>query len=247
MSVLHRLADVLKRGQLPESSATAQTMLTLPGTGGALISYGTTKPTDGGSGYAVGHIFIKTNGATNTMIYINAGSATSCTFKRIDEVAGASTLAVTGLLTASAGINVPTGQTAAVVDADKLTVGGVIVPQRIELVHRCSLHASKVIDNIFNAPYACEVTNISYTVNVAQAITATLVKSTVNATPASATTPLHIAGAINANTTVHNGTIVTLTVTGADLILAATDKIGIVLSGALTSGDFTVNLSLKRK
>ena len=143
-------------------------------------------------------------------------------------------------------LTVPAGVTLAVADADKLTVGGTIVPQNEEIVFHVPLHASKVIYNIFNAPRGYTVTNISYTTDVAQAITATLVKSTVNATPASATTPLHIAGAINANTTIHNGTVVALTATAADLVLAATDKIGLVLSAALTSGSFTVNISLKR-
>jgi hypothetical protein len=158
-------------------------------------------------------------------------------------VTGAQTL--TGATALNGGATVATTKTLAVTDADKLTVGGIIVPQYFDIVFNVKLHASTVIYNIYNAPRACTVVGITYTTNVAQAITATLVKSTVNATPASATTPLHIAGAISANTTVHNGTTVTLTVTAADLTLAATDKIGLVLSGALTTGDFTVNIRLK--
>jgi len=41
---------------------------------------GATVPTDGTAGYAVGCIFIHTDGTVNTTLYINEGSATSCDF-----------------------------------------------------------------------------------------------------------------------------------------------------------------------
>ncbi|MFA7279113.1 MAG: hypothetical protein WC100_03365 [Sterolibacterium sp.] len=243
--MLHLLKELLERGELTPAGTTPVKLMPLTPGSNHILGYGTSVPS-AAADWNPGAIFIKTDGSNGTVLYINAGTNSSSSFKRIDEMAGLSTLTVAGLITASAGLTLPTGQTLTITDADKALIGGIIAPQHLELVYNVKPHASQVIHNIFNAPRGYTVTNISYTTNIAQAITATLVKSTVNATPASATTPLHTAGGINANTTIHNGTVVTLTATGADLILAATDKIGLVLSGAMATGDFTVNVSLKR-
>lgn len=227
---LHNFFDKLARSRLKDEGQT----LFVP-TYGYMLGWGTTV---GNSlqNWAPGALFLDLDAAAGSRFLINEGSAITASWKTLSALDAANTWAALQTFTLGA----------AITSADLLTVGGIIVPQHLELVFRVSLHASTVIYNIFNAPRAYTVTNISYTTNVAQVITATVVKSTVNATPASGTTPMHTANAISANTTIHNGTIVALTATGADLVLAATDKIGLVLNSALTSGDFTVNISLKR-
>lgn len=233
--MLHRLLDLLQRGALPASSSTATKMLTLPGTAGALVSYGTTKPTDTTAGYSPGHIFIKTDGTTNTILYINTGTSTSCTFKRIDEVS------------AIAGMTVPTSQTLAVTDADKLTVGGLIVPQVLELDFHIPKIAADTIYNIFVAPRAYTVTGIKYVPTILQggALTITPVKATGTTAPAAATTPLVSAG-FDGNTGLHTVQTGSLTATGADLALAAGDRIGVVLSTASTVHQGHITISMKR-
>lgn len=107
------------------------------------------------------------------------------------------------------------------------------------------LHASKVIYNVFVARRGYQVTSIDYTPDTAQggALTATVVKATGTATPASATTPMHAAAGINLNGTAHTVQSITLTSTAADLVLAAGERIAIVLSGAMTVG--SGNLSIR--
>lgn len=124
--MLHRLYDILRRGAIKASSATVEKWFSLPASGGALYAYGTAEaPT--GAGYAAGCIYVQTDGADNTVLYVNTGTATTASFKRIDEVS------------ALLGLTIPTGQTLAVTDADKLTVGGVIVPQFVNITHKVVL------------------------------------------------------------------------------------------------------------
>lgn len=111
-----------------------------------------------------------------------------------------------------------------------------------------NLHASKTIHNLFVARQGYRVTSIDYTPDVVQgsAITATVVKAVGTATPASATTPMHAAGTINTNTTVHTVQSMTLTATAADLVLAAGNRIALVLSGALTAGSGVVTIRMTK-
>lgn len=111
-----------------------------------------------------------------------------------------------------------------------------------------SLHASKVIFNVFTAREACRVLSIDYTPDIAQggALTATVVKATGTDTPASATTPMHTAAGINLNGTAHTVQPITLSATVADLILAAGERIGFVESGAMTVGSGNLSIRLKR-
>tara|TARA_R110000868_G_scaffold42858_2_gene144562 strand:- start:853 stop:1329 length:477 start_codon:yes stop_codon:yes gene_type:complete len=111
-----------------------------------------------------------------------------------------------------------------------------------------SLHASKVTYNLFVARRGYTVTSIDYTPDIAQggALTATVVKATSTTIPASATTPMHIAAAINLNGTAHTVQPITVTTTAADLVLAAGNRIGLVLSGAMTVGSGTVTIRMSR-
>lgn len=118
----------------------------------------------------------------------------------------------------------------------------------IEVSYGLHLHASKVIYNILVAREAYRVLSIDYTPDIAQggALTATAVKATGTATPASATTPLHTAGAIDLNAAAHTKQSIALSATAADLVLAAGDRIGVVLSGAMTVGSGNISIKLKR-
>jgi len=54
---------------------------------GILIAYGNTVPTDEASGYAIGCIFIHTDGGDATALYVNEGTASSCNFNAITVAA----------------------------------------------------------------------------------------------------------------------------------------------------------------
>jgi hypothetical protein len=109
-------------------------------------------------------------------------------------------------------------------------------------------HASKTVHNLFTARRGYTVTAIDFTPDVAQGatLTATLVKVVGTATPAAGTTPMCTAGAINCNGTAHTVQSVALTSTAADLVLAAGNRIGLVLSGALSTGSGQLTIRMRR-
>ena len=109
-------------------------------------------------------------------------------------------------------------------------------------------HASRTVYNVFTATRGFTVVGAYYVPDVAQgsAVTATVVKATGTATPASGTTPITTAGNVNMNGTAHTVQTLTLSSTPADLVLAATNRIGVVLSGALSTGAGHLTLRLKR-
>lgn len=110
------------------------------------------------------------------------------------------------------------------------------------------LEATKTVYNVFVARKSYTVESIDYVPDVAQggALTATVVKATGTATPASGTTPMCAAGAINLNATAHTVQSITLTATAADLGLVAGQRIGVVLSAAMTVGSGCLSIKLKR-
>lgn len=73
----------------------------LPGFGNGLIAEGTTKPTDGTSGYAAGCLFFKRGGSIGDQLYMNEGSNTSCLFKVVSSTG----VDLTGLLATAAELN----------------------------------------------------------------------------------------------------------------------------------------------
>lgn len=102
--------------------------------------------------------------------------------------------------------------------------------------------------NIYTATSAVRVVSIKVTPDVAQggALTATIVKCTGTATPVKTTTPMHTADAIDLNAAAHTVQAITLSSTVADLALVAGQRIGIDLSGALTTGSANVTIELER-
>lgn len=111
-----------------------------------------------------------------------------------------------------------------------------------------NLHASKLIHNLVTLRASYTVQSVDYVPDTAQgsALTATVVKATGTAAPAAGTTPLHAAGGINLNGAAHTVQSMTLTATAADLALVAGERIGIVLSGAMTTGSGNVSIRLRR-
>jgi len=109
-------------------------------------------------------------------------------------------------------------------------------------------HASRTVYNVFVANRGYTVTSVDYIPDVAQggALTATVVKAIAVATPASATTPITTAAAVNLNGAAHTVQAATLTGTAADLVLAAGNRIGVVLSGAMTTGTGTLVINLRK-
>lgn len=114
------------------------------------------------------------------------------------------------------------------------------------IVFPVTLHASKTVHNIFIAKRGYTITEISWVGDIAQAITGTVVKASGTATPASGTTPMHTAGGVVCNTTAHTVLNITLTSTAADLVLASGDRIGLVLSGALTTGSGLLMIRMRK-
>lgn len=66
-------------GQLTTPGTTEVTVV-LADSRGVLLAYGNTVPSDGEAGYAMGCIFIDTNGAAGSVMYANEGSNTSADF-----------------------------------------------------------------------------------------------------------------------------------------------------------------------
>ena len=70
------------------TTASGVTVLLKDGDGNALLAKGATVPSDAGTGYAKGCLFIDTDATTvATVLFVNVGSASSCNF---DAAIGAS-------------------------------------------------------------------------------------------------------------------------------------------------------------
>lgn len=109
-------------------------------------------------------------------------------------------------------------------------------------------HASRTVYNVFIAKRGYTIISVDYVPDVAQGatLTATVVKAVSTATPASGTTPISSSGGVNLNGTAHTVQNVTLTSTSADLVLASGNRIGVVLSGALSTGAGLLVINMKK-
>ena len=110
-------------------------------------------------------------------------------------------------------------------------------------------HASITTRNLLVAREAIEIINIDVVPDLVQggALTGTVVKATGTAAPASATTPMHTANAINFNATANTVQPITLTATTADLRLVPGERIGLVTSAALSTGVANVSIRYRRR
>lgn len=145
-------------------------------------------------------------------------------------------------------LRLATGDTLAITDADKLTVGGLIVPQHFELQFALWPHASITEYDLWVATKACQVTKISVVPSTLKggALTATLVKAVSTDTPVKTTTPLHTADAIDLNANAYTVQQITLSSTTADLQFAVGDRLAIDFSAAYSAGRAAISVQFKR-
>ena len=68
---------------IPGPAASANVIAVWTIEDGILIAYGNTVPTDATSGYAIGCLFLHTDGGDATALYVNEGTASSCNFNAV--------------------------------------------------------------------------------------------------------------------------------------------------------------------
>lgn len=180
-----------------------------------------------------------TNGSEDADVVFKVNKAGTMTeMLRIDG--SAQSLVVTGALAPTDNVTIASGKTLAVTTADKLTVGGVIVPQAIEVVFHAQAAAAMVDQSFFIANRAYQVTAVREVHAVAETTAASLkiqvTKDTSTDAPGAGTdlltnnTNTGFDGKATANT-VQAGT---LTGTVASLQLAAGDRLSVDFEAAAT-------------
>lgn len=126
---------------------------------------------------------------------------------------------------------IASAKTLAVTTADKLTVGGVIIPQTLYVT--VPLFVTDVTKAILVAPEALQVTAIKAVYGVVSASgTLTVEKLTGTTAPGGGTAMLQ--STLDLTTTANTVLTGTLTATTSVLQLAAGNRIGIILGGVLT-------------
>lgn len=227
--------------------------------------YSNTTPTASASGYAIGCEWKNT--ATG-LKYINSGTATSATWDATVTTGSAAqtlsgnvtvggnlvvdgTSTLTGAIALNGNSTIEAGNTLDSTSADAVKSGGIIVPTTMIVPFQIQPHATQLTYTLFYAQTdGWTVTGavaVMDLVDNTAGLIATICKVTGNNVAVAATTPIH-SGSIDCQG-VAAGTpqVLTLTVTGADLILAATNKIGIIFGGAgLDVGILSGYIKLKR-
>lgn len=140
-------------------------------------------------------------------------------------------------------VNVPTGKTATVVDADALSVGGKIVPQTFFInISQAQFGLGTVV-----LPVACKAVSVRERHKTAESTAATLtgmLKKVPSGTALSAGTDMLAAG-VNLKGTADTNASPALHATAGNYTLAAGDGIGILASTTITElagSEFTVEL-----
>lgn len=197
--------------------------------------------------------------ATTTGAVSLAGTTTVAANKNLLCATGTSALDFslgTGITSTTTGANtlngtttLVTGKTMAITDADALTVAAIKVPTSKTISVYIPTLATKVIYDVFIADRAYTVTCIKEVNDIVQgvALTLTPVKAVGTSAPAAATTPLTTAAIDGNGVAAYTVQTPALTATGADLDLAAGDRIGVVLSTAATTGSYHLDITLKAK
>ncbi len=119
----------------------------------------------------------------------------------------------------------------AVTTADKLTVGGVIVPQAVYV--NVPLFVTDLTKSVFVATEALQVTAVKAVYGVVS-LSGTMALEKLTGTTAPGSGSSMLTGALDLTTTANTVLSGTLTGTTANLQLAAGDRIGCVLGGTLT-------------
>lgn len=149
-------------------------------------------------------------------------------------------------------LTVPTGVTLAIADADKLTVGGSIAPQVVEVSFHAQAAAAMVDQSFFVANRAYQVTAVRFVHAVAETTAATLLvqvtKDTSTNAPGAGTDLLtnNTNTGFDCKATANTVQAGTLTATAASLQLAAGDRLSVDFSAAATElVGVTITVSLK--
>ena len=222
------------------STLTIPTGVTLAVASGATFTDATTSTLSGTKNVTTGGVL---NIATGASLTVASGGTLS--------VADGATTTFSGAVTfTGATTTIDTGDTLAVTTADKLTVGAVIVPQTMIVPFHIPPHASLLTDTLFYAQTdGWTVTGVVVIMDLVDStggVTASICKATGNNLAVAATTPLHTGTFDMSGIAAGTPQVGTLTATGADLVLAATNKIGIVFSAALDTGSVSGYIKLKR-
>jgi hypothetical protein len=167
--------------------------------------------------------------------------------------ASGKTTVVTRPIALNGGATVPTAKTIAVTDADAVTVGGVIVPQAIEVTYRCGAAGTCVTSSFFIANAAYQVTAVNAVWGTAESTATNLriqVEKLTGTTAAGSGTALltnNSNAGISIKGTANTVGAGTLTATGASLQMAPGDRLGIKYETAPTEGaSVVVTVTLKR-
>jgi hypothetical protein len=162
-------------------------------------------------------------------------------------------LSVSGAASVNGGATVATGQTLAVTDADKLTVGGVIVPQTLTVTYRCAAAATCGTSHFFVADAAYQVTGVNVVWSTAESTATNLrvqvEKLTGTTAPGSGTALLtnNTNAGVSIKGTANTVTAGTLTATAASKQLAAGNRLGVVFETGPTEGaGVVVTVTLQR-
>lgn len=233
--------DVLQLdGSTTKIGAEAVTVLELDPTGYISKAQGTIVPTDGTAGYAKGCLFVDTDASLGSILYLNEGTPTSCDFNIVESGAssitgvtagnGISGGGTSGTVTINAAPSVATSTETITTTSD--TDFFVIAPQ-----------AGTINGIFFSSTSALTADDTNYIT-----FSATNLGTTGSGTAA-------MLAATDANTTKSTGgtglvanaqRTLTLTATGADLVVAAGDRIRIraavtgTLAGAVAGSLFSV-------
>lgn len=156
-------------------------------------------------------------------------------------------------LTLNEGATVSATKTLAVTTADLLTVGGLIVPQEIEVSFNAQAAAAMVDQSFFVANQAYQVTKVRFVSAVAEAtagsLYAQLVKDTSTDAPGAGTNLLtnNTNNGFDCKATANTVQAGTLTATTASLQLAAGDRLSVDFSASATElVGVTITVTLKR-
>lgn len=151
----------------------------------------------------------------------------------------------TGAISLNGDTTIASAKALAVTTADKLTVGGIIVPQQLYV--SVPLFVTDLSKAVFVAPEAFQVTAVRAVYNVAGGVAAVLGVEKLTGTTAPGSGTALLTGSLDLTTTANTVLSGVLTGTTADLQLAAGNRIGIVLGGVLTGLlGCVVTIGLKR-